>query len=278
MQVDRVVSASLLVAWVVSLCIAAALSPDGVFLLNPQPTLFWAAFFAPQVVLVAQLTQDAELGRLSVLAAGQLCLGHAFLYGGALAFWEFEPYVLALVASLLCAAPGAFRLYRGERAHACGSLGVVSVALGAALCCVAAAPQDPAPVSHTTEALALFAGLWSIGMGAAAALASYTRQPRAIWSQKIGWSAGVIFLVSTAAVSGARGGGYSRNALISIASGLCMFNALVGGAVGARLSTIEAATPAEAPPPPSGRTRFAELKREAELAVIADEESAHKEG
>jgi hypothetical protein len=278
MQVDRLVAASLLAVWVISICIAATLSPGGIFLLNPQPTLFWASFFAPQAVVVAQLTQDAELGRLSVLAAGQLCLGHAFLYGGALAFWEFEPYVLALVAALLSAAPGAFRLYRGERAHACGALGLVSVALGAALCCVAAAPQDPAPVSHTTEALALFSGIWSIGTGAAAALASYTRQPRAIWGQKIGWSAGVIFLVSTAAVSGARGGGYSRNALISIASGLCVFNALVGGAVGARLSLTEAATPAETPPPPSGRTRFAELKREAELAVIVDEESARKEG
>jgi hypothetical protein len=279
MQVDRLVSASLLCVWVLSICIAAQNSPRGVFLLNPRPTLFWAAFFAPQASLVAQLTQDAELWRLAVLAAGQLCLGHAFLYGGALAFWEFQPYVLALVAALLSAAPGAFRLYRGERAHACGALGLVSVVLGTALCCVAAVPQEPAPVSHTSEALALFSGIWSICTGGVAALASHTRQPRAIRFQKLGWSLSVTFLISTSAMTGARGSGYSRNAIISIASGLCLFNALAGGAVGARLSPPEVAIPTEPLPlPPTGRTRFAELKREAELAVIADEEAAHKEG
>ena len=74
MQADSLVSASLFTVWVLSICIAYRVSAQGVFLLSPGPTLFWASFFAPQVSLVAQLAQDAELGRLAVLAAAQLCV------------------------------------------------------------------------------------------------------------------------------------------------------------------------------------------------------------
>jgi hypothetical protein len=254
-------------------------APNGAFLLHPAATLFWAGVWGVVVAALggAQL-HESDPRRVASLASAHLCLAHALLYGGAMTYWEFGPsssYASALAASLLAAAPAVYRLWRGERARAVAALGGVAVVLGAALCYLGVAPTGRlpsdaamAPPGHGGGGLAVAAGAGQVLAGGAAALASATRQPRALNANKAACGLSTLLLGCTAAASSAHSAGLTRNALISVAAGLGLFNAIAASITAARLRVV-ALAPASPPQPLAGRTRFFEVTAEQEAGDAA---------